>query len=85
MAIWVAELSISPATRTKLASIHHLDAEDVRDAVQCVAGLPFRWDDDPDRGRRAIVETRIGATTVQVVLYPAGDDSWRLGSAYPIR
>ncbi len=44
--IWVAELRISDRTAQKLSSVHGLQADDVRDAVQCVKGLPFTWDDD---------------------------------------
>jgi hypothetical protein len=85
--LWVARLMISRATAHKLSTVHGLQAAEVRDAVQCVPGLPFRWDDDPERGRRAIVETSIRGQNVAVVLYPANDplgDAYHLGSAYPI-
>jgi hypothetical protein len=77
---------ISQATRAKLASKHDLDADDVLDAILCVEGVSAYWDDDPDRGLRAIVETNIGGVTVAVVLYPVDDplgDAYALGSAYP--
>jgi hypothetical protein len=85
--IWVARLKISHATAHKLSTLHGLQADEVREAVQCVPGLPIRWDDDPERGRRAIVETLIRGQKVAVVLYPANDplgDAYHLGSAYPI-
>jgi len=41
------------------------------------------WDDDPERGRRAILRGEIRGTTVYFVLYPAGEDEFNLGSAYP--
>ena len=84
--LWVAKLLISPATRAKLASKHHLDADDVLDAILCVEGLWGYWDDDPDRGLRAIVETTIHGVAVIAVLYPVDDpigDAYALGSAYP--
>jgi hypothetical protein len=85
--LWVAELRISRATARKLASKHGLEAEEVREAVQCVTGLRFIWDRHPQRGLRAIVETRIRGKTVLVVLYPAEHplgDAFNLGSAYPL-
>jgi hypothetical protein len=86
--LWVAILIVSPATRAKLSSKHNLDSDEVQDAVVCVAGLSFRWDDDPERGRRALVEANIRGLTVIVVLYPVLDpsgDVYALGSAYPRR
>jgi hypothetical protein len=83
--IWVATLFISARTAEKLAQKHDLSPQEVRDAVVCVERLPFAWDDDPDRGRRAIVDTTIRERRVLVVLYPAADpfgDAWHLGSAY---
>ena len=84
--LWVAKLLISQATRAKLASKHDLDADDVLDAILCVEGLSGYWDDDPERGLRAIVETNIRGATVIAVLYPVDDpigDTYALGSAYP--
>jgi hypothetical protein len=79
---------ISEATRTKLSALHRLNADEVRDAVVCVSGLPYAWDDDPERGRRALVGVRIRDDPVIVVLYPVTDpfgDVYALGSAYPRR
>lgn len=86
-AIWVGELRISPRTAAKLSSKHGLRACDVRDAVQCVTGLTFAWDEHPERGRRAIIETSVEGRRTLVVLYPADDlvgYVWNLGSAYQI-
>lgn len=83
----MAELRISLGTAHKLAAWHGLQADDVREAVQCVGGLPFVWDDDAERGLRAIVHVRVKGRLCDVVLYPAGhrdDDVWNLGSAYPM-
>jgi hypothetical protein len=85
--IWVARLRISRAVAHKLSTKHGLQAVEVRDAVQGVRGLPFRWDEHPERGRRAIVETAIRGRKVAIVLYPANDplgDTYDLGSAYRI-
>jgi hypothetical protein len=84
--IWVAILVISQATSHKLATRPGPDADDVRGAVECVRGLRFTWDDDLDRGLRAIIETQINDQRCLVVLYPTGDpegEIWHLGSAYP--
>jgi hypothetical protein len=83
--LWVANLIISPAIAAKLASLHSLDAEEIRDAIQCVKGLRYAWNDHPERGRRAYVEVMIGERRVQAVLYPVIDpfgDTYALGSAY---
>src|ERR1022692_4858228 len=69
-ALWVARLIVSQATRAKLSSKHNLDAEDVLDAIVCVAGLSCRWDDDPE-----LVEAHIRGATVIVMLYPVADPS----------
>ena len=85
--LWVAELRISQRTAQKLNQKHGLSVEEARDAIVCVSGLPFAWDDHKLRGLRAIVETRIRGRRVLVVLYPADGpfgDSWHLGSAYPV-
>jgi len=86
--IWVADLKISPATAEKISSVHGLNADEVRDAVECIAGLPFTWHLHPERGWRAILETQIRGHRCLVVLYPrpedAYGDSWNLGSAYPL-
>jgi hypothetical protein len=85
--IWVARLKISRAVAHKISTEHGLQAVEVRDAVQCVRGLPFLWDDEPERGRRAIVETIIRGHRVAIVLYPTNDplgDTYNLGSAYRI-
>ena len=84
--LWVARLIISPATEAKLSSRHGLAADEVRDAVVCVRGLQYVWNDDPVRGRRAFVDVSIRARPVLVVLYPVLDplgDVYALGSAYP--
>lgn len=82
--IWVAVVRVSPAVRKKLSARHGLDADEVANAIQCVVGLAWGWDDHPERGRRAIVRTSVRNAKVLVVLYPTDDpDVWNLGSAYP--
>jgi hypothetical protein len=84
--LWVARLIISSKTAEKLASRHRLDWQEVRDAVVCVVGLLYIWDDHPERGRRALVEVEISGMRCVVVLYPVDDasgDVYALGSAYP--
>lgn len=83
--LWVAELIVSPATRTKLAALHRLDADDVRQELVAVQGLRYKWRDDPPRGDRVYVEISIGDDRVLAVLYPVDHpmgDVYVLGSAY---
>jgi len=85
MRIWVARLRISPRVAQKIEHLHHVTAYEVRDVVECVRGLAARWDVDPERGARAIIQTRIRNQPALVVLYPTDDpygDVWRLGSVY---
>ena len=84
--LWVARLIISDATKEKLSALHGLDWHDVNEAVVGARGLDYFWHDDPDRGRRAIVEAEIGGRRCEAVLYPVDDPmggAWALGSAYP--
>lgn len=83
-ALWIAELWISDRTAAKIRGVHGLDPSDVRDALVCRVGLPYRWDEHPERGLRAIVQTKIGGELTLAVLYPIGDDTYHLGSAYPL-
>lgn len=84
--LWVARLIISARTAEKLTGRHGLDWQEVHDAVVGVRGLRFVWDDDAERGRRALVEVTIRGRLCLVVLYPVADpsgDVYALGSAYP--
>ena len=78
--LWVAILEWSKATATKLSVVHGLQADEVESAVQCRSNLEYVWDEDPDRGLRALVEVRIRSQIFTVVLYPRGDDVYSLGS-----
>jgi hypothetical protein len=85
-ALWVARLIISDATKKKLSVRHGLDWRDVTEALVGARGLRYLWDDDSERGRRAIVQIRIGGRRCEAVLYPVDDPMggvWALGSAYP--
>ena len=84
--LWVARLIVSQATAEKLTARHGLDWQEVHDAFVCVSGLRYAWDDDPERGLRALVEAEIRGWPCVVVLYPVEDplgDVYALGSAYP--
>ena len=87
--LWVAELLISDRTAAKIRGAHKLEPDDVRDAVQCRERLVYVWDEDPDRGLRAIVQAVVRGVPTKVVLYPVEndpvDDIYHLGSAYPTR
>ncbi len=81
--IWVAILRISPRTADKIEGKHHISVDEVVDAVHCVAGLTATWDDSPERGLRALIETEIRGKHALVVLYPTADeDAWNLGSVF---
>ncbi|GIH91919.1 hypothetical protein ACFFMN_34070 [Planobispora siamensis] len=85
--LWVAWLNVSERTAEKIQHLHRLTEDEVRDAVVCTENLTYTWDDDPERGLRAIVETHIRSRKVLIVLYPADDsfeDEYNLGSAYPV-
>lgn len=87
MSIWVAKLNISGRTAHKIAGVHGLQPDEVREAVEQVHGLPYAWHDHPERGRRAIIRVKLRGRSHLIVLYPATDpvgDVWNLGSAYPI-
>jgi hypothetical protein len=86
--IWVARLSISDATRAKVAGRHGIDVDDLRAHLVGRTRLAYRWSDHAERGRRAVIDLTLRGHRVAVVLYPApelGEDCWRLGSAYPLR
>jgi hypothetical protein len=85
--LWVAELLISDRTAAKIRELHHIEPQEVLDAVVCVEKLRFIWHTHPVRGLRAIVQTVIRGVGVEVVLYPVPNhpmgDVYHLGSAYP--
>lgn len=83
--LWVAVLHISPRVLRKIVEKHRIDPDELRDGVECVAGLPYVWNDDAERGRRAIVQIILRGRRVLVVLYPDSweEDVYHLGSAYP--
>ena len=81
--LWVAHLEMSDGTRQKLVGKHHLDPYDVLQALVCVEGLDYVWDED-ERGLRAYVRIVLGGTELLAVLYPAGrEDTYSLATAYP--
>jgi hypothetical protein len=81
----VARLLISPRTAEKIQSVHNLDPWAVYDALVCVRALTYVWDENPERGRRALVTIQVGGDRILAVLYPIADpfgDGFNLGSAY---
>jgi hypothetical protein len=84
--LWVAQLIVSDRTAEKLSSRHGLDVGDVRQAVVGIRGLQYVWDEDKERGRRALVEADVAGRVCIIVLYPVEHplgDVYALGSAYP--
>lgn len=82
--LWVAVLHISSRVLRKIVEKHRIDPDELRDEIECVAGLPYVWDDDAERGRRAIVQIVLRGRRVLVVLYPdrREEDVYHVGSAY---
>jgi hypothetical protein len=83
--MWVAQLAVSPRTAQKIAQRHGITEAEVRDSVQCVRGLYGRWDENPEHGRRALIDVVIRDRPTTIVLYPAAHpmgDTWKLGSVY---
>lgn len=83
--VWVAKLHISDRTAQKIIQRHRITPDEVTDAIVGVVGLRYVWSEDPERGKRAIIETAIRGRRVLVVLYPRDSvvvDEWSLGSAY---
>lgn len=84
--LWVARLIISDAVKQKLAAVHGIDWHDVNQALVGQGGLSYFWNNDPERGIRAMVSAEIAGRDCVVVLYPVADpfgDTYALGSAYP--
>lgn len=89
--IWVAKLYISRQTASKLTQLHRLQADDARDAVQCVPGLLAErvYDKELERMKFLVeVQMRRGGRRIRVlvVLFPVDDPlggAYALGSAYP--
>ncbi len=83
--VWVAILVVSDRVDQKIVHRYGISADEVRDAVVCVSGLPGRWDEHPQRGRRVLIDVQLRARLATVVLYPAEhplEDAWNLGSVY---
>ena len=84
--LWVAELFVSARTATKIWGVHRIDPGEVYDELVCRSRLVYEWDDDEERGLRAIVTITIRAKPAVAVLYPARNstqgDRYHLGSAY---
>jgi hypothetical protein len=73
---------ISARTVRKIVQLHGITEAEVRDSVQCVRGLYGRWDEDPERGRRALIDVVIRGRPATVVLYPSARPMGMLGSVY---
>ncbi len=85
--LWVAELRISEKTAQKLLHKHHVEPAEVRDSVVCRIGLPFRIDDDPQRGKRFVVTVAIRSERWLVVLVPSPRDAdiFALATAHRVK
>lgn len=84
--IWVAVVNISPRVAQKIICEHAIEPDEVRQALIGVSGLRFAWDDDAERGWRALVKAHVRGSPTLFVLYPVDDTDhdgeWNLGSAY---
>ena len=77
--MWVAVLNWSARTAAKIRQLHHIEVEDVRDAVQC-KDLEYVWDYDDERGWRVIVTTRINGRLVD--FYEGDEPLEKIKAAY---
>jgi hypothetical protein len=81
----VTELRVSGRTANKILTVHGIHEDEVQATVVGQGQLPFRWVEDEERGRRAIVPVAIRDEPAVVVLYPAEGEMgtvWNLGSVY---
>lgn len=86
MSLWIAELVISDRTAEKIRRKHHLEPDDVRDALVGVTGLRYVIAGQPEPSH-PIVEFTLKGQRVLAVIYPrtsAMGDAWNLASAYPV-
>ena len=80
--VWVAEVLVSEAVAEKIVSKHGLDPYEIATLVKSPPPRFGRYVTN-HRGTRLYVKIRTGQRLgVLVVLYPVGDDVWRLASAY---
>jgi hypothetical protein len=79
----ITTLRVSHRTQQKIIQKHGLQLDELEDLLVDVRGLNGRWDDDPTRGRRLLLEVFVRGRRVLVVLYPTDTlGTWNLGSAY---
>jgi hypothetical protein len=79
----IATLYVSYATEQKIIQKHRIQIDELEEVLVDVRGLKATWDDDPQRGRRVLIEVFIRGRAALVVLYPTDvADEWNLGSAY---
>ena len=80
--IWIADVLVSEAIAEKIHSKHGLDPLQIATLVTSPPPRFGRYVTD-HRGTRLYVKVRTGREVgILVVLYPLGDDVWRLASAY---
>ncbi len=81
--LWVARLEVSQKTAEKLASRHDLNWQDVRDAIVCVRDLQYAWDDNPERGLRALIQVtyearRASSSSIRWMIRSATSTPWEV-------
>lgn len=80
--VWVAEALVSQAIADKIRSKHGLDPGEIAILIKSPPPRVGRYVVD-HRGTRLYVMVRTRRRLpVLVVMYPMGDDVWRLASAY---
>ena len=83
--LWVARVHVSARTREKITSRHGLDVDEILANLVGVSGLLYTWHEHQEYGLRALVDVRLDAEKVLVVLFPTGtEDEYHLGSAYRV-
>ena len=80
---YVAVVTISDHVLAKIGSKHGISEGDVWEAVHASSVLRSAWVEDERGSRLLVVGQTARGRSLRLVLYPAGDGVWRLGTAMP--
>jgi hypothetical protein len=84
LTVWIAEVQVSPAIAAKVQGKHGLDPSEIAELAMSPPPKAGQYVTD-QRGTRLYLTVRTrDKQAIRVVLYPLGDDTWRLASAYVI-
>jgi hypothetical protein len=86
VAIFIADVIVSPGNKAHVATKHGIDTDDVRSATIGVAGLRGTWRNHPSRGWQLVLPIKLSDKLVAVILYEVDDpmgNVYRLGTVHP--